>query len=74
MPEGFMYQNRFSSVILSWNLRILQCLKRDLVCASVLKKNICRIAFFCKINSPLEELKLCVQTKEKEYKCVSNIV
>ena len=36
----------FSSAILSWNLRILQYLKRKLVCASVFEENIRHIAFF----------------------------
>ena len=57
----------FSSAILSWNLRILKSLKRGLVCASLLKKNISLNAFFCKINSPFVELKFCAQTKEEEY-------
>ena len=64
---------QFSSAILSWNLRILKSLKRGLVCASLLKKNISPNAFFCKINSLFVELKFCTQTKEEEYKCDSNI-
>ena len=64
---------QFSSAILSWNLRILKSLKRGLVCASLLKKNISLNAFFCKINSIFVELEFCAQTKEEEYKCDSNI-
>ena len=63
----------FPSAILSGNLRILKSLKRGLVCASFLKKNIRLNAFFCKINSLFVELKFCAQTKEEEYKCDLNI-
>ena len=63
----------FSSAILSWNLRILQSLKRGLACASLLKKNISLNVLFCKINSLFVELKLSAQTKEEEYKFHSNM-
>ena len=62
----------FSSATLSCNLRILKSLKRGLVCASLLKKNVSLKVFFCKINSLFAELQFCVQTKEEEYKCDSN--
>ena len=48
-------------------------LKRGLVCASLLRKNISINVLFSKINSLFVELKFSTQTKEEEYKCGSNI-